>query len=161
MIPRSAILVQQFVFRPGQILWDNVKAPTLPFQFKLGLNECYFGLPLWAVIQLTLSMRILYTRSPLVTMRIEEVKRITAHNNGKPKWHSFTSSLSCKRENFGLRHCLTKCALENKLLNQNCWSWYHFTQEKLPHTLISVIAATLLKYAVPFLWATLYIRHML
>ena len=27
------------------------------------------------------------------------------------------------------------CPIENKLLNQNCWSWYHFSQEKLPHTL--------------------------
>ena len=25
-----------------------------------------------------------------------------------------------KKENLGPRHCLTKCALENKVLNQNC-----------------------------------------
>ena len=38
----------------------------------------------------------------------------------------------------------------NKLLNQNCWSWYHFSQ-KLPSTLIPVIASTYCgKYAVPF-----------
>ena len=56
-----------------------------------------------------------------------------------------------KRDNFGTRHCLTKCALENKLLNQNCWPCYHFSQEKLPHTLILVIASTYCgKYAVPF-----------
>ena len=48
-------------------------------------------------------------------------------------------------------HCLTKCALEIKLLNQNCWSWYHFSQKKLPRTLILVIASTYCgKYAVPF-----------
>ena len=37
------------------------------------------------------------------------------------------------------RHCLTKCALESKLLNQNEWSWYHFSQEKIPNQLIPVI----------------------
>ena len=62
-------------------------------------------------------------------MLIDKVEWITAHNCGKTKWHSF-------RENLGPRHCLTKCALENKLLNQNCWSWYQFSQKKLPHTLI-------------------------
>ena len=62
-----------------------------------------------------------------------------------------------KRENFGSWHCLTKCALENQLLNQNWWSWYHFSLEKLPHTLIPVIASTYFgKYAVPFFRATLY-----
>ena len=44
---------------------------------------------LWAIIQLTLTMRILYTRDLLVTMRIDKVKWITVHNCGKPKWHSF------------------------------------------------------------------------
>ena len=58
-----------------------------------------------------------------------------------------TSPLSWR----GPRHCLTTCALENKLLNQNCWSWYHFSQEKLPRTLIPVIASIYCgKYAVPF-----------
>ena len=63
-----------------------------------------------------------------------------------------------KREDFGTRHCLTKCALENKLLNQNCWSWYNFSQEKLPHTLILVIVSTCCGKYMPFrfLWATLY-----
>ena len=56
-----------------------------------------------------------------------------------------------KSEYFGTQHCLTKCGLENKPLNQNCWSWYHFSQEKLPHTLILVIASIYCgKYAVPF-----------
>ena len=77
---------------------------------------------LWAVFQLTLSMCILYTRNPLVTMCIDKVKWITAHNCGKPKWHSFTPKLSWKGKIWGARHCLTKCALQNKLLNQNCWS---------------------------------------
>ena len=41
------------------------------------------------------------------------------------------------------RHCLTKCALENKLLNsQNCWYWYNFSQEKLSHTLIPISASS-------------------
>ena len=76
----------------------------------------------------------------------------------------------------GPRHCLIRRALENKLRNPNCWSWYHCSQEKLTHTLIPVIASTLLlkvcrsvfmchpvysggKYAVPFLCATLYIAE--
>ena len=36
----------------------------------------------------------LFTKNPLVTMRIDKVKWITAHNCGKPKWHSFTGSFS-------------------------------------------------------------------
>ena len=96
-------------------------------------------------------------------MRIDKDKWITAHNCGKPKWHSFTSTLIWKKDNFGPRHCLTNCALENKLLNQNCWSWYHFSQEKLPHTLKPVIAwfasTHRWKYAFRFVWATLYIIH--
>ena len=84
-------------------------------------------------------------------MRIDKVTWITARICGKQKWHSIASSLGWKGENFGTRHCLTKCALENKLLNQNCWSWYHFSQEKLLHTLILVIVSTYCgKYAVPF-----------
>ena len=56
-----------------------------------------------------------------------------------------------KSGNFWPRHCHTKWTLENKQLNQNCWSWYHFSQEKLLHTLITVIASTYCgKYAVPF-----------
>ena len=56
-----------------------------------------------------------------------------------------------KRVNLGSRHCLTKCALENKLLNQNWWSWYHFSQEKLPQTPIPVTASTYRgKYAIVF-----------
>ena len=58
-----------------------------------------------------------------------------------------------KRENFRPRHCLTKCDLENKLLNQNCWSWYHFLRRSY---LINIHWYQLLhphycgKYAVPF-----------
>ena len=56
-----------------------------------------------------------------------------------------------KRGNFGSRHCLTKCALENKLLNQNWWSWYNCSHEKLPQSLIPVITSTYCrKYAIPF-----------
>ena len=45
------------------------------------------------------------------------------------------------------------CGLENKLLNQTLWSWYHFSQEKLPHTLIPVMASTYCwKYAILFVF---------
>ena len=38
---------------------------------------------------------------------------------------------------------------ENKLLNQNCWCWYHFSEEKIPHLLIPFIASTYYgKYAI-------------
>ena len=59
-------------------------------------------------------------------MRIDKVNWITAHIYCKPKCHSFSPSLSWKEKTFGPRHCLTKCALENKVLNQNCWPWYNF-----------------------------------
>ena len=54
-------------------------------------------------------------------------------------------------ENFGPRHYLTKCfTTEPKLLI--LVSWHNiFSEEKLPHTLILVIATTHCgKYAVPF-----------
>ena len=35
-------------------------------------------------------------------MRIDKVKWITAHNYGKPKWHSFKPSFSWKGEFFYL-----------------------------------------------------------
>ena len=35
-------------------------------------------------------------------MRIDKVKWITARNSGKPKWHSFTPSLSWKGKILGL-----------------------------------------------------------
>ena len=65
--------------------WDP---KCVPFHLKLGVNECHFGFPqFWAVIQLTLSRRILYIRLPdLKKMRIDKVKWITAHNCGKPKY---------------------------------------------------------------------------
>ena len=113
---------------------------------------------LWAVIQLTISMRILHARYPLITMRIDKVKWITAHNNcGKPQWHS-CSLVYAEKVNFGPRHCFSKRALENKLLNQNWWSWYFLFKQKLRHTLKPIIASTYCgKYAVPFFsWATLY-----
>ena len=75
-------------------------------------------------------------------MRIDKVNWITAHNYGKLKWHLFSPSLSWKGESFGPRHCLTKCALENNLLDSNCWSWCHFAKGKLPQTLIPVLAST-------------------
>ena len=55
----------------------------------------------------------------------------------------FHAYFKMKREHFGPRHCLTKCALENKLLNQNCRSWYHLSQAKLPHTLICDIVGSM------------------
>ena len=57
-----------------------------------------------------------------------------------------------KRENAGPQHRLTKCAIENKLPIQNCWSWYNFCQEKIPHPLIPVSTSTYYgKYAILFL----------
>ena len=98
-------------------------------------------------------MRIIYTRNPLLTKRIDKVKQIIAHNCGKPKWHSFT----LKREIWGvltLSHklCPRKQTTESKLVILVSFS------QKLPHTLIPVIASTYCgMYAVTFFfWATLY-----
>ena len=52
----------------------------------------------------------------------------------------YSTPVKAEKGNFVPRHCPTICALY-KLLNQNCWSWYHFSQEKLPHTLIPAIAS--------------------
>ena len=55
-----------------------------------------------------------------------------------------------------IRLLLTTVAGQNAIHspNQNCWSWYHFSQETLPHTctLITVLASSSCgKYAVPLL----------
>ena len=88
----------------------------------------------------------------LSTMRTDEVKQITSHNRGKLKWHLFTHSLSWTGQHFGSWHYLTKCALENRLLNQNWWSWYHFSQKKLPH----VYTDTRYMYCIHMLWGVLF-----
>ena len=84
-------------------------------------------------------------------MRIDEVNWITAHNYGEPKWHLFSPSLRWKGKFWASTLPRKMCPIENKLLIQICWSWYHFSQEKLLHTLISVISSTYCgKYPVPF-----------
>ena len=79
---------------------------TVPFQPKLDANEWHFCLPqLRAVINLTLSMRIVHQRVSIVWgMRIDQVNWITAHNYGEPKWHFFSPSLSwkAKKKKMGL-----------------------------------------------------------
>ena len=123
---------QQFWFSS---LFSRAHFVTQISPFQLGLKECHFGFPqLWAVNQLTLSMHFIYTstRTPLVTVHIHKVKWITAHNCGKPKWHSFMPSLGWKGKIWGLNIFSQKCALENKLLNQNCWSWCHFFSGEVP-----------------------------
>ena len=49
---------------------------------------------LWTVIQLSLSMCILYTSNKTDKMRIDKVEWIICSHCGKPKWHSFKPSLS-------------------------------------------------------------------
>ena len=52
------------------------------------------------------------------------------------------------------------CSRIKKTLNQNCWSWKHFSQEKIPHPLIPVVIYLhYRKYAVPiFLGHPVYIK---
>ena len=101
--------------------------------------------PRWTI----LASPVFTPEKTLVTTRIDKVKWITAQICGKPKWHSFSRSLSWKRKIWALtlshKMCPTKQTTEPKW-----WSWYRFSQEKLPHTLIPVIASTYCrKYAVP------------
>ena len=68
---------------------------NVPSHLKQDVNECHFGLPqLWAVIHLTLSMRVVHERVSGVKMRFDKVNWITAHN--EPKWHLFTPGLRWK-----------------------------------------------------------------
>ena len=78
-------------------------------------------------------MCILYTRNPLVTMPIDKVKWITADNCGKPKWHSFTPSLSWKGEK-GLDIVLQNVQKKNY--------WTKIADLGIPHPLVPVIAST-------------------
>ena len=74
----------------GHILWENVEVPNSASQENLDLNECNFGSSsLWAEIHLTLSKGILYERVAVIMNNIDIVNWITAHNYGKPKWHTF------------------------------------------------------------------------
>ena len=88
-------------------------------------------------------------------MHIDKVNWITAHNCGKPKWHSFSPKFKLKKENFGPRHCLTKCAQETNywtkiadlgiiLLRKNYFIyWYQLLH---PH----IVGSTCI-HTVPFL----------
>ena len=133
------------------------RSKIFPFQPKLDANECHFCLPqLQAVIHLTLSMRIVHEWVSSVRNAIDQVNWITAHNYGELKLHLFSPSLSWKGKIWGPRHCLTKCALANQLLNQNCWSWHHFSRSYLiqwykllhPYIVGSILFRSF--------WATLY-----
>ena len=77
---------------------ETMSRPKIfPFQLKLGVNECHFGLPhLCAVIHLTLSMRIVTSEFLLYRMHIDKENWIIVSNYGKPKWQSFSPSLSWK-----------------------------------------------------------------
>ena len=80
----------------------------------------FFGRGVGEEVSLNLSMPIVTSCFMVSRMHIDKVNWITAHDYGKPKCHSFSPSFKLKMENMGARHCLTKCALESKLLNQNC-----------------------------------------
>ena len=85
----------------------------------------------WAIIHLTVLKDIL------------NIWNLLSNNGHWQSWMDYCSQLwqaemafihflfKLKRENVGPRHCLTKCALGNKLLNQTYWSWYHLSQEEL------------------------------
>ena len=131
---------------PNLPFWAKTRAEWMPFRLAIVVSSN----------PLTLSMCILYTRNPLVKMRIDKVKWIKYCSQlWQAEMALIHALFKLKRENFGPQHCLRKCALENKLLNQNYWSWYHFSQEKLPDTLIPVIASIHVycgKYAILFLY---------
>ena len=95
-----------------------------PFQPKLDANECHFCLPqLRAVIHLTLSDNAHCSRAGFFCKECALIKLIGLLHYCSQIWRAEMAFM----KNFGSRHCLTKCALENKLLNQNCGSWYHFS----------------------------------
>ena len=128
-----------------------------PLQLKLGVNECHFGLPqLWAVIHLTLSILIVKERVPGALVKLIGCALIKliglllttmARRNGihsclvqAEKGKFWVSTLSHKM-----------CPTKQTTVHQHLWSWYHFSQEKLPQTLMPVIASTYCrKYGIPF-----------
>ena len=70
------------------------------------------------------------------------------------KCDTHSSLVLAEISNFMARHCLTKSALENKLLHQSCLSLYNFSK-KIPHPLIPVIVY-MGSMPFRFYWATLY-----
>ena len=88
-------------------------------------------------IHLNMSVYILYTSGLATACKectLTELNGLHAYNHGKPKWHSFKSCFSWKR-NFGPRHCLTKFI-----------HWLsHHVMRRMP---------------LCFYWATLYIFHV-
>ena len=72
----------------GPILWD--KPQNFPFQLMLYMNESHFGLPV--VSSNPINSDNVHSLHHI--MAIDKVIWINAHNCGRPKWHSFTSSIS-------------------------------------------------------------------
>ena len=67
------------------------------------------------------------------------VNWISAHNYGKPKCIYTKPTFSWIRI-FCLFNSTSSDIMCSRIrpLDQNCWSWYHFSQEKIPHPLIPV-----------------------
>ena len=65
-----------------------------------------------------------------VIMRIDKVNWIIAHNYGKPKTHSFKPSLSWNGK-FWTSTLSHKMCPRKQTTEPKCWSWYHFSQEKI------------------------------
>ena len=115
------------------------------------MNECHFGLPqLWAVIHSRVGLK--YKECALIKLIGLLLTTMASPN-------SFHLAI-VEAEKGNIWHCLTKYALENKLLNQYCWSWYiiflrrsyliHWYQLFHPNIVESM--------PFRFLWANLYRR---
>ena len=80
----------------GHILWDNVETQNFPYSAKTSSEWMPFRLSMVG------SSNPINCSIPLLTMHVNKVKWINAHNCGKPKWHSFTPTLSWKEKFWGL-----------------------------------------------------------
>ena len=87
----------------------------------------------------------------------KRVNWIIAHNYGEPKCLFPSQVLAEKGKFWNLTLSDITCSRIKKTLNQNCWSWYHFSREKILYPLILVVIYLYYrKYAVPGFLATLY-----
>ena len=87
-----------------------------------------------------INVHSLHQQPARLKMCIDKVEWISAHNYDKPKWHSCTPSFSWKGKILDLDIVSQNVLHRKQTTNQNCWSWYHFSQE-IPHPLIPVIAS--------------------
>ena len=150
----SAIWVPQFVFYRTHFVSQTIWRPKIfPFSTRHARRELIIISACHscehAVTPINFIDVILYTgrrqHTRVFKIHIDKVEWVMLTTVQQAEITFIQAQFKLKVENLGPRHCLTKCAISktNYTLNQNCRSWYNFSQEKIPHPLIPFIVSTM------------------